>query len=518
MAAISAHDLLVRAPEPAPATYDAIIIGSGMSGLTSAVILAKEGKRVLVLEQHYRPGGYLHRFFRKGGVQFDVGFHYLGAVESGQVLGTYLDYCGVRSELEFIPLDPEGYDDLIFPEHRFVIPAGADRFRARLLEHFPHERQGIDTYFRDLQTICDGFAFYRLHTEQDLNHADRWMSRPLGAYLASLFTDPQIMAVLAGQNPLYGVEPARTPTGLHALVSDSFMQNPYTINGGGEALAQAMVRQIRRLGGEVKTRRAVREILVDDDRCVRGVHTERGETYHAPIIISCAHPKVTVRLLPDEVLRPGFRRRVLGMEDGVATLSVFGVTDVDLSRYARKNIYHYKRVDIDALYNNADRPHEFAFITVPTAREGRAKNGKHQVIVLAFLDWRRVEHWQASRSGERGDDYEAFKAREAEDVLRLVYEAMPELRGNLDVVDVATPLTNRDFAASERGAAYGIHHSVEQSGRYGLRPRTRVGGLYMTGQSVLMPGVCGVTISAFHTCSHILGAEYLIQKVRAHGN
>ena len=233
MVALAAHELFVRAPEPRSARYDAIIIGAGMSGLTSAVILAKEGQRVLVLERHYRPGGYLHRFFRKGGVEFDVGFHYLGAVEPGQVLGTYLEYCGVRRQLEFVPLDPDGYDELIFPEHRFVIPAGAERFRERLLQHFPHQRQGIDTYFRDLQVICDGFAFYRMRTEQDLSHADHWMSRPLGAYLGSLFSDPKIIAVLLGQNPLYGVEPARTPTGLHALVSDSFMQNPYTIKGGG---------------------------------------------------------------------------------------------------------------------------------------------------------------------------------------------------------------------------------------------------------------------------------------------
>ena len=68
-----------NAPEPTAGKYDAIIIGSGMSGLVSGVVLAKEGMRVLMLEKHYRIGGYLHRFFRRGGIAFDVGFNSLAS-------------------------------------------------------------------------------------------------------------------------------------------------------------------------------------------------------------------------------------------------------------------------------------------------------------------------------------------------------------------------------------------------------------------------------------------------------
>lgn len=508
-----AHPLLVGAPQPETRPYDVIIVGSGMSGLSSAVILAKEGKRVLVLEQHYRPGGFLHRFYRKGGIEFDVGFHYVGGIEKGQVLGAYLDYMGVRDRLKFLPLDPEGYDDLSYPGVDFVVPAGEERYKARLLDRFPAERAAIERYFADWRAIVDGFAFYRLRVEQDMHHADRWMSMALGGYLTSIGCSPALAAVLEGQNPLYGVEPTRAPVGLHALVTDSFLQNPYALQGGGDALARAMVERVRELGGDVKMRRRVREILVDDNREVRGVKTERGETFFAPLIVSCAHPKTTVRLLPDHVLRPGFRRRILGMEDGPATLSAFITTDLDLSDYGRRNYYQFESLNLDSMYHNVDRPHEFVFVTVPTAREGRTRSGLHQVIALGFLDWARVAKWADTTTGKRPEDYEAFKAAQAEDMMRLVYKRLPVLRGHVVGMEAATPLTNRDYAATEAGAAYGINHTIDQSGRYGLRPRTRVGGLYMTGQSVLMPGVCGVTISAFHTCSVILGSEYLMQKV-----
>lgn len=508
-----ARELLVRAGEPATKRYDAIIIGSGMSGLSSAVILAKEGMRVLVLEQHYRAGGYLHRFYRKGGNAFDVGFHYLGGVERHQVLGSYLEYLGVRERVRFLPLDPEGYDDVRLPEGRFVIPAGEERYRERLIAAFPREREGIERYFRDLQKITEGFGFYRVRVRQELHHIDRWMSMPLEPYLASITSDAHLRTVLTAQNPLYGVEPRRTPVGLHALVTDSFMQNPYAIEGGGDALAQATVARVRELGGEVRVNSRVSEIMVGDERTVRGVRTARGEELYAPLVVSCAHPKLTVGLLPEGVLRPGYRRRVLEMEDGPGTLSLFVTTRADLSHYAARNIYNYKTSDINAIYDNHDGKGQFVFVTVPTAREGTGKSGLHQVIGLALFGWRHVRAWEHTTTGERGADYEAFKQKKAEELLSLVTEVVPELAGAVESLEAATPLTNRDYAASVGGAAYGIHHSVEQSGRYGLRPRTRVGGLFLAGQSVLMPGVCGVTISAFHTCSHILGEEYLMGRV-----
>ena len=494
--------------------YDAIVIGSGVSGLTSAIILAKEGRRVLVLERHRRLGGYLHRFFRKGGRAFDVGFHYVGGVQEDQVLATYLRYCDVWDRIRFLPLDPEGYDELRFPFGHFRVPAGADRLRERLSRCFPASAPAIEGYIDDIRRIVKDFGLYNVAVSDDIRRSERWMLSPLGSYLDERIRDARLRAILCGQNPLYGVEPVRAPLGLHALVTDSFLQGPCAIQGGGDALAQAMADRIRELGGEVRTRREVTSIRVKEDRQVEGVTTARGETFFAPIVVSSAHPKTTVRLLPDGVLRRGYRRRVLGMEDGPGSFSLFITTDADLDDYAGYNIYNYRVSTVDAIYGPSGGPERFAFVTVPTAREGRTREGRHIVVALSLMRFSDVVTWSASKTGERGPAYEAFKARWTETMLGLVIEAIPELRGRIVDCEAATPLTNRDYTASEEGAAYGIHHAVEQSGRYGLRPSTRVGGLYLTGQSILMPGVLGATISAFYTCSLIFGAEHLVRRVR----
>lgn len=261
-----------------------------MSGLMSAIILAKHGMRVLVLEQYYRPGGILHGFSRKGGVRFDVGFHNFGAVERHQILGRYLDYCGVWDRLELIALDPDGYDELRFPDFQFLVPAGRERFIDRLCTMFPTERRQIETYFADMRAVCDGFGFYNMQAQVDADHVDRWTSIAIGDYLDDLGVGRRLRAVLTGQNPLYGAPPSRAPVALHALVTDSFLQGPYALRGGGDALASAMVERLRQLGGELRTRTRVTKISIGSSGEVVGVVTASGEKLAAARVISCAHP------------------------------------------------------------------------------------------------------------------------------------------------------------------------------------------------------------------------------------
>ena len=111
----------------------AIVIGSGMGGLTAAILLQSHGYDVTVVEQHYRPGGFLHRFFHDGAA-YDTGFHYCGGIDAGQPLGQCLRHLGVFGALEFSALDPDGFDRLVFPDGEFRVPIGLDAFRDRLVE------------------------------------------------------------------------------------------------------------------------------------------------------------------------------------------------------------------------------------------------------------------------------------------------------------------------------------------------------------------------------------------------
>lgn len=123
--------------------WDAIVVGSGMGGLTTAAYLATNGLRTLVLEKHYVAGGNSHVFRRKQKFEFDVGVHYLGDCGPDGLIPTVLRGVGLEGKIEFLEMDPDGFDTLMFPGLTFKVPKGWDRYRARLVAALPDDETGL---------------------------------------------------------------------------------------------------------------------------------------------------------------------------------------------------------------------------------------------------------------------------------------------------------------------------------------------------------------------------------------
>ncbi|NJL24876.1 MAG: NAD(P)-binding protein [Calothrix sp. SM1_5_4] len=140
--------------------FDVVILGSGISALTSAVLLGRKGKRVVVLEQHTKPGGYMHGF-RRFGELYDSGAHYVGALGPRQPFRVLLEYMGVFDEALFAPLNPDGFDIMHFPAGTVTIPRGYQNVISELSAVFPGEREAIRKYFELVRATCRYFPTYR---------------------------------------------------------------------------------------------------------------------------------------------------------------------------------------------------------------------------------------------------------------------------------------------------------------------------------------------------------------------
>ncbi len=489
----------------------AVVIGAGMGGLVAARLLQLRGMEVTVLERHVRPGGFLHRFFREGRA-YDTGFHYCGGIEAGQPLGQILRHLGVFEQLRFVALDPNGFDRLWFPDLVIDMPRGWEAWRERLVERFPHERDGIDGALTALREAVEPYALYRMRADLDLLAVLGVEGAGLLDTLRRHIRDPRLLAVLCAHAPLYGVPPHLASLGLHALILDHLLQGAWTLEGGGDRLALRLTRVLRADGGRVLLGHEAIAIRCEGRRAV-AVETRDGGSFPADLVISDLHPRLTLALLPDHAVRPIQRRRTTETAVGIGHLGLYLALKTGPTLLGRRNLYRFPSWDLRRAFRpvTAGRCGLY-FACSPTEQIGMTD--RSVALLVTPMRWSDVAPWAQSRPGERPPGYLRLKEAVTNRVLETFLADHPILRDRIERVEASTPLSTYHFTRSPRGAMYGHFHSREQMGRSRPAPRTRIQNLAMVGQGVFSPGILGVSLSAYYAVGRFFGLEGLLRELK----
>lgn len=494
-----------------------VVIGSGMGGLTAARLLQMRGHAVTVLEQHTRPGGFLHRFFREG-LAYDTGFHYLGGLSRTDAMGQALRHLGVWDELSFQPLDPDGFDRLRFPDLEFRVPVGRYAYRARLVETFPDQADGIHAVLDALADAADVYGLYRMREETDISELLRIESQPLSALLDAHLTDARTKAVLAGQAVLYGVPPHEAPVGLHALVLDHFLSGAHSIEGGGDKLAMALTRKIRRDGGQVKLRARVTGIEVDG-RQATGVITEDGTRYEADFVVANLHPRLVAELLPPDATKRAWKTRVNSQVPGHAHMGVYLEVEGRVPSLGRANLYRHASWDPAEAYQPiTPEAVPLYFASCPSEHapdDAPRRHDRSVVLMLMPMAWEQVAPWAEAPYGARPAEYLTYKQRLLDRAVQALTDDLPDLRGRIVRAEASTPLSTVHFTRSPQGAMYGHLHDIHQMGRNRPGPAIRVRNVVLVGQGVFSPGILGATLSAYYGVGRRVGMTPLIEELRS---
>jgi len=478
--------------------------------LYAASLLAKEGRKVLVLEKHAVAGGLL-QCFRRGGELFPTGVHYIGGLAPGQVLWRYFKYAGVLDHVAFTKMDPDCFDEYSFPGFEARIPSGYEAFEAQLAAYFPGELTAIRRFIADMRETCSRFALYNLRptTEAKREQDDQ---RTLGEYLRSITKDDRLRLVLSANNILYGVPPEECPCFLHFLVFDSFLQGAWQVEGGSSALAGAFLKVLRSLGAEIRTSAEVKEICAESDS-VSGVRLAGGEFIKAKEVVFTGHPKHLFDLIPAQATRPAYRERILALEE---TMSLFGVCLLLKGRRSgldSHNKYLFARNDVASCYSQELTEGRAKVDMVFCAGSCEAASPNGTITLLAPMAFREVAPWKDSRLGARPAEYRRMKEIVSGKIVEFVRSRIPEVLGDFEVVSTFSPLTMRDYVSAWDGSTYGIKKNIGQVRAGKILPRTRLKGLYLAGQNIEMSGIVGTVIGSVSCCSEMLGAEYLLDKI-----
>jgi len=508
-------------PEIANERWDAIVLGSGPGSLSAAVLLAKAGQRVLVLERHYEPGGFSHVFRRKG-YTWDVGVHYIGGVAApNQPERRIFDHL-TDGQLEWGAMGAP-YDVAIIDGNRYEFVPGITEQIDRWISYFPGEEKAIRAYWnlvRECTGASQSFFAERAVPGFIASTVGPLMRRKFMAFakrttydvLRELTDNEALITMLCTQCGDYGLAPNKSSFAIHAMVVNHYRNGASYPAGGAENIGSGMVSTLEENGGTVVLRSEVRSLIVEGNRAV-GVRLASGEEVRARKVISGIGGRNTfTRLLPDSVVLPSAVSKGLeAIKPSMAHLCLYlglnkSDADLDLPKY---NYWCYDPYQGDGTPGGRTPSAYISFQSAKDTAWPETHPNKSAVQIIGPCAYSEFERWHDTRWRRRPEDYEAFKADFQKRALDTLHELHPQIRPCIEWAEVSTPLSTAHFAGYPSGEIYGLDHTPERFAQKWLRPRTFLDGLYLTGQDIVTCGVAGAIISGIVTASAILNKNLM---------
>lgn len=507
--------------------YDAIVVGSGIGGLTNAALLSLMGKKVCVLEQHYTAGGFTHAYEREG-YEWDVGVHYIGEVHKPSSLKRIFDTIS-EGRLKWAAMEPI-YDKIIIAGKEFDFVAGRENFINELSKHFPQERANIETYVALIRKISTQTPKFFAASAMP-----KWMGviynkvRPLLVdkaffkttrdVLEGITQNQELISVLTGQWGDYGQTPNEAAFMMHALIAKHYLAGGAYPVGGASEIARTIIPTIQKSGGEVFTYAEVDELLVENNIC-RGVKMTNGDEITADVVFTNVGFMNTVKRLYPEASRKQHNVEKWLNTDAIeysksthCLYAGFKGTTKELGLNTT-NLWIYPNGDHDANVANyvkdSSNPLPLIYVSFPSSKDPDWENrfpGKSTVEIVTIANMNEYEQWNGTTWQQRGEDYDVKKEQLSKQLLDVLFERLPQLRDALDYYEFSTPLSTQFYQLNAKGEIYGLDHFVDRFNQSCLHPQMPIKNLYMTGADAMTAGVGGGLMGGVMSTMCMLGLK-----------
>lgn len=476
--------------------FDAIIIGSGLGGLSCAAAFARQGFKPLVLEQHNRPGGYATTFKRPGGFVFDVSLHSTSVGERDGIHNLIPGFPEITA-VEFLP-HPNLYR-AIYPDHDVRVPQrNIKEYISILSGHFPEEQEGIKGIIDDMQGLSrDIGKISNARGKVDMSqfpveypYLYKCYSKTWGEVVDERIINPKLKAIISAQWGYYGLPPSQLSSYYYAMPAIGYLgRGGYYPRGKSQVISDALVKFIEEHGGKVMLNTEVKQILVKEQTAY-GVKTDKGKEFTGKVVISNANTYDTFqKMLNEEEYLSDYLSKLDKYNVSLSSFQIFlGLKDdlVGKSGITDSEIFYESGYDMDESYQAAKKADVencgIGLTLYDNIYKGYSPQLKNTLNIMTLQGY---NHWEKFETDYFKGNKAAYRKEKEQmaDILikRIEKTLLPGLSKAIEVKEIGTPLTNVRYTGNYRGAIYGWDQTLNNSGQNRLPHHTPIKNLYLSG-------------------------------------
>ncbi|MFW5775525.1 MAG: phytoene desaturase family protein [Chitinivibrionales bacterium] len=478
------------------ATYDAVVIGSGIGGLTCGAFLARAGMRVAVLEKHYRIGGYAHSFIRRG-YRFESGIHSVPLNTDGTLM-YLLRLLGIENRITPVQLPCMFRTQT--PQYSFGLPSQQQQIVSSLKEQFPDQTDALSRFFDALHRfkhiLVDPIRTYEQDfTGEDLSLVYEFHNKSYKSLIEEYLSDPDLQHILfsvwpyAGASPDYGAALYNT-----MMFTIHFFEGSHHLQGGFHTLADALASVITDNGGVVHRKTEVCSISADASRRATNVVTSTGDEFVGDVVISNISPyALHTEILDKQHRSRRWMRRLSNLEPSVSCVAVYCGMHQSFTDMMQDNILFW-----------FDSPnHERIFARI---RDNKRSVMDHLILLRTVDDPSRpaltLMHFV---NKAYSDNWKETKKEIADTMIAKADQIIPGLSERIVLSETGSPETFERYTGNTHGALYGFENTKSIYGEAKMPITTHLSNLYQVGHwGKPGGGIWNVMVNAYTASKAIL--------------
>ncbi len=471
-----------------------IVVGSGISGLTAALILARKGRRVTLIEKLPHIGGFLNRYTRNG-LRFDSGFHFTGGFNG--ILSDFLELLDLQDDVKPAPLQTEILIDNT--NLRIQLPSnGLQSLTETLAENYPQDADAIRKYYAAEQEIVDAtpiFNFKHFDNKADLfSMMTQYDAMTVQEYLDSLgLKSPELNAILPIMSLCHGTPPIESDFPYHCRCSYNLDSHLTTVQHGGDAFLSGFKREFTKYGVSIKTSTTIQELKFSETSptCTAAIFSDETSLEVDDIFFAIS-PHSFISLFPDSYLPARIKRRVKNLKPTCSFFTVCGCLD-NGCQLDNKLTFFLRDSDINQMLLPKASNYSTGIVTSNDPHNGRTTFTAFRTMFLEDA----IAHCGPFDGSYRHEQkYLEFKEMMTSCILEDINQTYPQLRGHFNVMDSASPFTSQRFSPP-LGSAYGTRQCLGVSRLSGRLP---IANCHALGHHAHFPGILGCMLGAYLAC------------------